>query len=86
MAAGLPVVAVSAAGSSDTVNPGEDGILTDHNMDRFTEALLKILKDPSERNKLSDGARKTAELYSMDQTAERLETLFERLIREKQNA
>ncbi|MCE1245362.1 MAG: glycosyltransferase family 4 protein [Firmicutes bacterium] len=86
MAAGLPVVAISAAGSSDTVNQGEDGILTDHNMDHFTEALLRILKDPGERDKLSAGARRTAEIYSIDTTSERLESLFERLIREKKNA
>jgi len=81
MAAGLPVVAISASGSSDTVNPDFDGILTDYNMDKFVTALSKILNEPETRDHLSRGALKTSEKYSMDSTAETLENLFLKMIR-----
>ena len=60
MASGLPVVAISAAGSSDTVTPDFDGLLTDHNMDHYVEALLKLLKDRDYRDQLGRGAKVTS--------------------------
>jgi len=82
MASGLPVVAISAAGSSDTVTTGYDGILTDNNMDNYVNALLKLLKNGDYRDKMSAGAKSTSEKYSMKSTAERLEKLFLRVINE----
>ncbi|MCD4783464.1 MAG: glycosyltransferase [Candidatus Eremiobacteraeota bacterium] len=82
MASGLPVVAISAAGSSDTITPDFDGLLTDHDMDNYVNALLKLLEDKDYRDKLSSGAKTTSKKYSMLQTSERLEKLFMRVIEE----
>jgi len=79
MASGLPIIAIAAAGSSDTVNQGFDGILTDHKLESFIEALMKLLEDDSMRNKLSQGALKTSENYSMTIIARELETLYKGL-------
>lgn len=85
MASGLPVAAISAAGSSDTINHEMDGLLTDHDMDHFVEALLRILKDRDFRDMLSAGALKTSEKYSIQTTAQRMETLFDSLIGKKKS-
>lgn len=82
MASGLPIVAISAAGSSDTVTGGFDGLLTDNNMDNYVNALLKLLEDRDYRDKLSSGAKATSKKYSMRHTAQRLEKLFMRVIEE----
>lgn len=84
MAAGLPVVAVSAAGSKDTLTDDFDGILTDHDIEKFTGALIKILEDRKTRDRLSEGASETSRKYSMQNIAGRLEELFVRLINEHQ--
>ncbi|MFP4496914.1 MAG: cob(I)yrinic acid a,c-diamide adenosyltransferase [Vulcanimicrobiota bacterium] len=76
MASGLPVVAVAAAGSSDTVNDGYDGILTGLDRDRYSEALIRILKNKELRDSYSDNASKTAEQYSIEATSKKLERLY----------
>lgn len=83
MASGLPIVAVAACGSSDTVHEGRDGILTEHDLDKFSGALVKILRDQDLRDRLSIGAKKTSEEYSMDATSKRLENLYVKLIETK---
>lgn len=44
-ATGLPVVAVRAFGPAETVQHGEDGLLTDPSLASFTESTLQILQD-----------------------------------------
>jgi 1,2-diacylglycerol 3-alpha-glucosyltransferase len=83
MASGLPIVAVSAPGSSDTINHEFDGYLTDNNMDSFTAGLSRILSSTDLRNKLSEGAYKTSEQYSMENTAKILEELYQGLIKQR---
>jgi 1,2-diacylglycerol 3-alpha-glucosyltransferase len=80
MASGLPIVAISAAGSSDTINHEFDGYLTDHNMESFTGALIRIMSNTPVRDKLSRGALETSEQYSMDNTAKILEELYQNLV------
>ena len=84
MAAGLPVVAVSAAGSKDTLTDDFDGILTDLELEEYTKALIKILEDRETRDRLSKGASETSRKYSMQNIAGHLEELFVKLINEHQ--
>ena len=79
MASGLPVAAISAAGSSDTINHNFDGLLTPYDMEAFCDALLKILKDQAFHDRLSIGALKTSENYSIDTTSKKLEDLYKSL-------
>ncbi len=83
MASGLPVVAVKAAGSSDTVHSGVDGILTEQEVDSFAGAVQNLFDDEGLYKSLSDGARKTSSQYSIEITARRLEKVYRGLIRRK---
>jgi 1,2-diacylglycerol 3-alpha-glucosyltransferase len=83
MASGLPIVAISAPGSSDTVNHDFDGYLTDNNMESFTGGLVRVLSNMQVRDRLSQGAYKTSEQYSMENTARILEDLYMELIKRK---
>lgn len=59
MAAGLPVVALQATGSSDVVKDGYNGFLTQADETVWARAIQKALRSPS----LRDGARETAGQY-----------------------
>lgn len=77
LAAGLPVVAVHACGTSDTLTHDRDGLLIDLNRDQFASALHRVLEDDGERSRLSQGARRTAASYGMDAYVSRLLELYE---------
>ncbi|WZH53931.1 MAG: glycosyltransferase family 4 protein [Nocardioides alkalitolerans] len=54
---GVPTVAYAdAGGTTESVHDGESGILADDRA-AFVEALRRVLTDPVERRRLSDGAR-----------------------------
>lgn len=82
MAAGLPVIAISASGSSDTITQNYDGILTENNMDSYVSALLSVLKDPAKRDKLGMGARQTSEKYSISAICAKIEEIYQKMIKE----
>lgn len=86
MAAGLPVVAVSAAGAKDTVTHGVDGILTNLDLDEYTQELLKVVKNSELCEKMGEAALLTSEKYSIDKASQKLLSLYETAILEKNNA
>jgi len=86
MASGLPVVAVAASGSSDTVTSGHDGILTDLSLDNFTSACLKLIQDKEERLKMARNAQAASRKYSIEETSRRLAEVYMELIEEKKSA
>jgi UDP-glucose:(heptosyl)LPS alpha-1,3-glucosyltransferase len=67
MAAGLPVVVSSRAGSSELVREGESGfVLREPESAPALSTLLDALSDPDLRERLGAGARATAERCSWD--------------------
>jgi 1,2-diacylglycerol 3-alpha-glucosyltransferase len=82
MAAGRPVVALDASGVREVVRNGENGRLLPHeNLDEFAAALSWIaFLDPEARQRLVEGAFKTATEFSMSRTASRTLALYESLI------
>lgn len=61
MASGLPVVAPSQGGVTETVRPGETGVLVPpRDSQAFAEATLTLLEDEPRRVALSVGARREA--------------------------
>lgn len=62
MAAGTPVLAVSATGTKDLVVNGKNGYLTEERPEVFCEKLCQILS-PGELPALREGAKKTAQRY-----------------------
>lgn len=73
MASGLPVVAPDKGGVTETVIPGETGILTEpRDVDAVVEATLRLLRDRELRARLAKGAREAAERRTWAAIMERL--------------
>lgn len=68
MAAGLPVLAVSAAGTEDIVQNRKNGYLTGLSATEFADRLERMLTE-GEMERLSAGARATALAYREDKIA-----------------
>jgi len=63
---GTPTVALKAPGVVETINDGKNGFLVE-NIDDFKEKILKIIEN---EDQFSKNARKFAENFSWDKTAE----------------
>ncbi|HSH30668.1 MAG TPA: glycosyltransferase [Thiohalobacter sp.] len=84
MAAGLPVVALDASGAREVVRDKRNGrLLPSSDTAAFTAALAWVRDRPAEeRRRLVDGARATAERFSMDRSADNALACFEQLRRQ----
>lgn len=82
MSAGKPVVAVDASGVREVVRDGENGwLLAVEDIDDFAGALSRVLlSDPEQRRSLVQGARHTAERFSITNTAEKALRIYGKLI------
>ncbi len=83
MAAGLPIVAVDATGTSDAVADGDEGLLTPNKSDALTAALQRVLDDAALRHKLAETAVQKAHDFDIDKQAKRLVTVYEEAIEAK---
>jgi len=81
MAAGVPAVAVNKMGPSDIIQSGEDGFLTDLNVDEFTDRISSLLDGPELRKKMGENARVAAQKYSTKATADQMEELYGKVTR-----
>ncbi len=75
MAVGLPVVAVDAPGAREVVKDQDNGrLLPDRaSVQEFAVALASLAEQsPPERSQMRETARRTAEAFSMDRTAEKI--------------
>ncbi len=82
MAAGTPVVAVSASGVCDIIN-GENGAQTEEREEVWAKAVKDILADGARYERLCAGARKTAAAYRESEVAALAEDGYGRAIRRK---
>jgi glycosyltransferase involved in cell wall biosynthesis len=82
MAAGVPVVALDAPGVREVVRDGANGrLLADGDEAAFAQALAAVAGQPeAEREALRQGARATAEAFSMNRSADKALRLYERLL------
>ncbi len=78
MAAGLPVVYCESPESAlpELVRPGLEGICTAPEPQALAAALVRLLEDEPERERLAQGARERSEAYGWEAIAGRLENLF----------
>jgi glycosyltransferase involved in cell wall biosynthesis len=84
MSLGLPVVATAAGGTPEIIKDGENGRLIDpvrDNQQELTAAVRRLLGEPEERAKLSSGALRTAERYSMKRMLDATESELLSLVR-----
>lgn len=85
MASGLPIVAVSAHGASDTIIDGENGYLTEENREKFAEKVLSLLKNEKLLTSMRENSKRIAKGYSIDATTEQLIEIYRKAI-EKVNS
>ncbi len=83
MAAGLPVVAVAATGTSDAVSDGEQGLLTPDDSEALAGAMLRVLEDEALYHKLAESAGQKAHEFDLDRQGRRLVQVYEQAIEAK---
>jgi D-inositol-3-phosphate glycosyltransferase len=72
-ACGTPVIAARVGGLATAVQEGQSGLLIDgHNPDDYATALRALIREPSRRLALSDGAVRHAERFGWGATVERI--------------
>lgn len=83
-ACGLPVVAVFGGGILDVVENGIDGYLVPQNQEKFTEHVLRLLRDDFLRKQMSIKASEDAHLrFSSATVAKRMENIYNNLIQKR---
>lgn len=79
MAAGLPVVAVSAYGVQDMVDSGINGELTELDLRDFSQAIIKVLSDHELYERYQNNAIIKADSLSATNMAKKLNDVYEDL-------
>ncbi len=72
MASGLPVAAVRASGTSDAVESGQQGLLTEANPEALAEAIRRLMIEDEFRQACAGRARERAREFSPQQQAQRM--------------
>ena len=82
-AAGLPIVATAAGGTSEIVRDGETGLLVPIEVpSALASALLRVLTDADLRRRLGSGARaRVAAVFAMDRFVSEFADLYRELAR-----
>ena len=83
MAAGLPIVAVDATGTSDAVSHGVEGLLTPNDSAAMSVALKQALDDEGLRQKLAAAAVHKAADFDQKKQAKRLLSVYEEAMEAK---
>ena len=83
MAAGLPIVAVDATGTSDAVSHGVEGLLTPNDSAAMSVALKQALDDEGLRQKLAAAAVHKAADFDQKKQAKRLLGVYEEAMEAK---
>ena len=84
MAAGKPIVAARIPGYSDVVREGQEALLhTTADARDLRDVLRRIVTDAGLRTTLGAGGRRRAEEFAWPRIAARVETHYERLLRER---
>jgi 1,2-diacylglycerol 3-alpha-glucosyltransferase len=77
MAAGLPVVAVDATGTSDVVVDGRQGLLTENDSVALAQAILEVVGNPDWRHRLQEAALAQAATFDIERQAKELVAIYE---------
>ncbi len=83
MATGLPVVAVAATGTSDTVEDGVQGILTPNDSSALAQAALRVLNDAALYAEFQETAVARAKNLDMMAQAEKMLAVYAQAIEDK---
>jgi glycosyltransferase involved in cell wall biosynthesis len=83
MAAGRCIVATDADGLAEVLDDGRNAAIVPRRDARaLADALIRLLDNPAERNRLAAGARQSAAAYDISTFVRKMERLYEVLVRE----
>lgn len=74
---GLPTVAISGGGASDSIEDGVNGIVTKNVQEDFNRAVDSLLSSPSDLEKLAEGAHRKARESSIELMVDRILEVYE---------
>jgi phosphatidylinositol alpha 1,6-mannosyltransferase len=81
MASGLPVVAAPAGGVREHLRDGQNGIaFSPGDVDALAQAMVRVATNPDLRQRLAQGARKTAEALTWELEIDRLDASYREVI------
>ncbi|MBU0476961.1 glycosyltransferase [bacterium] len=82
MAAGKPAIATDTGGSKDIIDNNINGVLVEpENSEALAEAILKLLKNPDERERLGKAAeQRVKEKFPIDKMVSKTEQIYTRLL------
>ena len=83
MAAGLPVVAVDAIGTSDVVEDGKDGFLTENNSQALAAGILRMMQKKETLEHFRKASQRKARSVDILKQARRLMTVYDEAIAAK---
>jgi glycosyltransferase involved in cell wall biosynthesis len=88
MACGLPVITSAAAGVSEIISNGVDGLILDNPSDASALASMirALYEDATLRSKLGDNAAATAQHYSWDRSGAEIVAILEQVFQRKARA
>ena len=87
MASGLPVIAAPAGGVRDHLRDGVNGLsYPEGDVGAMAQAMVRLVGDGALRQRLSRGARRTAEGLSWDREMERLDRSYREVCEEARRA
>ncbi len=86
LAAGVPIVAVSAAGANDTISHGQNGLLVAENSQAISGGVLDLAFNSERLTGFKREALHTAESYSHVRIAGEYLRLFDQVIQRKNNS
>jgi len=76
MAAGKPIVATPVGGIPEVISNGENGLLVEPDAKKIAEKIEYLLENPHIAEKLGESAKRTAEKFTWEKTAERFLELY----------
>jgi glycosyltransferase involved in cell wall biosynthesis len=85
MAAGLPVVAVDAAGTRDILEDGRQGLLTQNDANALANGIIKVVQSQSLMSKFKSAALRTSRAYDSKYLARKMLKVYEQAIEDKKN-
>lgn len=82
LAAGVPVVAINKMGPRDLIKNNINGFLVTNKQSVFAKKIIEILDNHKLHKKLAKGAKKSAQLFSIEKRTEELIKIYKKAILE----
>lgn len=81
MGSGIPIVSTAVGGIPEFITPGQHGLLVPAgDLDALVEAAMRVHDDAELRQRLVEGGRMVAELFSVERMVEGVEQVYSRLL------